>query len=811
MIVNFDINRRLFSGGMKIKLILLIGLFFFSFLDEDSAKRNIMKINDSFHSYIASIHPQKIYLHLDKEVYYSNERIWFKAYLLYEPTLKPDTASDHLYVELVNPYTKVVQIIRIKGNPLHSSGSFYLGDTIPEGIYQIRAYTNWMKNFGPEYFFSKNVEIRNPNKEYLITPKEARTNQRKIKQVKKDMESFRIGFFPEGGNLLENINCRVAFKAEDLFGKGVEVTGYIADKDKNKIINFHSVHAGMGSFSIKPEKNNHYTAYVQFPDGSHKKVGLPDAVSNGVGLRLNSSPESIDIKLLSNKPHSNDRPANEFIIIGQVRSRLYYAANINLLDGDSVFRIPTTVFPSGIIHFTLFNNRLQAIAERLHFINHYDFQSFEMKRFTFQDSTKILVMPEPILQKSEIVMGSISVVIPENKKIKEPENNIITELLLTNDLPGYIENPAYYLSTKNPDVRDNVELLMLTHGWKRFLWEDVLNGTSPKIRFDMENGLTVTGKITREFFEIPLQNADVWLDILDEYNDEFHTVTDKKGWFFFDNMFYEDTVHVKIVARKASGGKNLLILLNEDPYEPVTERYGNFFLTSSSKMNMKDYNKAKAALAKEEMRMREKELDSIFQDNIYGAPDYVLWGDDIPSGYSNVLDAMQGRIPGVNITGNTVTIRGVSSFLGSSEPLILIDGVPTDMEAIRTIPVNDVERIEILKGPKAAMYGTRGANGVISIHTKRGMYLKKGEISFSMLGYHVTEHFYSPSESMISSRTNEHQMPLTLFWNPNIIITEGKYPNITFPSAKTENGYYIVFEGISNQGTIGYRYAYFKN
>ena len=172
---------------------------------------------------------------------------------------------------------------------------------------------------------------------------------------------------------------------------------------------------------------------------------------------------------------------------------------------------------------------------------------------------------------------------------------------------------------------------------------------------------------------------------------------------------------------------------------------------------------------------------------------------------------MQGRIPGVNITGNTVTIRGVSSFLGSSEPLILIDGVPTDMEAIRTIPVNDVERIEILKGPKAAMYGTRGANGVISIHTKRGMYLKKGEISFSMLGYHVTEHFYSPSESMISSRTNEHQMPLTLFWNPDIIITEGKYPNITFPSAKTENGYYIVLEGISNQGIIGYRYAYFKN
>ena len=796
---------------MKYRLIIILSLLLLSFRDEDPDAKNIVKIANAFNTYIQYVHPQAIYLQLDKDIYYANEKIWYKAYLVSEPALTPDTTSGHLYVELIDPYSRIVQIERIYADPAKSSGSFYLADTIPEGVYQIRAYTNWMKNFGPEFYFSQNIEVKNPNKQYQITPKQARGNNKILKKLDKKEKSFYVGFFPEGGNLLEGIECRVAFKAENVFGKGVEVTGYVVDKNKNRVANFHSEYAGMGSFSLTPEKDNSYMAFVQFPDGSKQKMTLPTPVRNNVGIKLTTRKGFIHITMLSNKPASNDRPANEFILIGQVRNKIYFAANQNLLDGDSIFTIPKEIFPSGIVHFTLFNNRIQPVAERLHFINHNDFLNFDTHFYSEQDSVHVDILPEDHLGENEDFHGSVSVVMADRNKPFTPEINIITELLLTDDLPGRIENPSYYLNSNNPLVEDHTELLMLTHGWKRFIWNDIINGNYPEIRFPREKGITINGKITREIFEFPLSNIDVYLYILDEYNDEFHTVTDENGLFLFDHLYYSDTIDAKILARKPNGGKNLLIHLSEYSYDPVTSRYGNFFLTNSSKIDMKAYRKMNGKLAKEEMLAREKELDSIFQDNIYGRPDFVLWGKDIPAGYTNLLDAMKGRIPGVNITGSNVTIRGANSIMGSNDPLLLIDGVPTDLDAINYISVQDVDRIEVLKGPRTAMYGSRGSNGVIAIYTKNGMFLKKGEISFSMLGFNVIEHFYSPSEKILQSRMESDQLPLTLFWNPSIKLKSDESLGVSFPGKLPDKVFYVIFEGISNKGRPGYGYALFDN
>jgi TonB-dependent SusC/RagA subfamily outer membrane receptor len=179
--------------------------------------------------------------------------------------------------------------------------------------------------------------------------------------------------------------------------------------------------------------------------------------------------------------------------------------------------------------------------------------------------------------------------------------------------------------------------------------------------------------------------------------------------------------------------------------EEVQEYYGDFFLTTTSKIDMKKYRQVQADIAKKEMIKRQKELDSIFSKSIYGTPDYVIWGDEIPEGCASIPDAIKGRVPGVNVAGNSITIRGINTLLGNTDPLVVVDGVTTSLDALYSIPVEDVERIEILKGPSTAMYGSRGANGVIAIYTKHGTFMKKGEISFSMLGYHVVERYYSPS------------------------------------------------------------------
>ena len=80
------------------------------------------------------------------------------------------------------------------------------------------------------------------------------------------------------------------------------------------------------------------------------------------------------------------------------------------------------------------------------------------------------------------------------------------------------------------------------------------------------------------------------------------------------------------------------------------------------------------------------------------------------------------------LSTGTVYISGVlHSLIGNTDPLYLIDGIPvSDVNAVLAIPVEDIDRIEILKGPSCAIYGSRGGNGVIAIYTKRGIIYEKG-------------------------------------------------------------------------------------
>lgn len=88
------------------------------------------------------------------------------------------------------------------------------------------------------------------------------------------------------------------------------------------------------------------------------------------------------------------------------------------------------------------------------------------------------------------------------------------------------------------------------------------------------------------------------------------------------------------------------------------------------------------------------------------------------SGYSDIYEYLRGRVAGVEVNGTTIRIRGERSILGSNDPLILVDGLPTD--DISNISPDDVERIDVLKDASStAIYGSRGANGVILITTRR--------------------------------------------------------------------------------------------
>jgi hypothetical protein len=272
----------------KISLIIISYIFLssISFVDEEDSRIN--NIKSSLERFYLKYPQQKVYLHINKSSYAAGDNIWFKAYVVNGINHRPDTYSTNLYVELINSYKKVTDIKRIRLINGFGWGDFILTDTVPEGLYQIRAYTNWMRNFNEDYYYTENFPVKNPDFKNQISKQEAKNNKRIIKQTEKKSRVIDFQFFPEGGDLVYNIESVVAVKAINKSGKGVKVEGEVYDSDKNRIISFSSFHKGMGAFRIKPEYDKEYYALVNFGQNGNIKVKLPEPLERGVVMTVDN-------------------------------------------------------------------------------------------------------------------------------------------------------------------------------------------------------------------------------------------------------------------------------------------------------------------------------------------------------------------------------------------------------------------------------------------------------------------------------------------------------------------------------------------
>ena len=125
-------------------------------------------------------------------------------------------------------------------------------------------------------------------------------------------------------------------------------------------------------------------------------------------------------------------------------------------------------------------------------------------------------------------------------------------------------------------------------------------------------------------------------------------------------------------------------------------------------------------------REPEEEEDLNRRNKLYGTADFTLEGEQVPPNLS-VSQALQGRVPGVQVFqglgGSRISIRG-----SRNQPLVLLDGMPTDVSFIDGIPMMDIDHIDVVKGPRAAIYGGRGSGGLVAVYTN----VEKGEKKYLM-------------------------------------------------------------------------------
>lgn len=465
----------------KPAFLLVFATLLFAFTSEDDLVQNIVA---KFDHYNNELPQEKAYLHLDKPYYTAGETVWFKAYLVEANTHLLDTVSIPIYVELIdNQRGKLIdkKILQLEGGS--AAADFMLPDTLKAGYYQLRAYTNWMLNFDENLLFKKNFKVFRPNNA--------------DEPVKLNSQEIDFQFFPEGGNLVEGIENRLAYKAVDALGNGLDVTGIILSNKGDTVISFESEHLGMGIMTFKPEIGEKYTAKIKYRNIYEKEVSLPVPEKEGFVMGVEAVADKEYIRLFVGHNYTN--LTGQIAFIGQSQGKICYAAKTASTKKVLLMKIPKNKFPSGLTQFTVFNEKGLPLCERVIFLRKDTTLNVNIlpNKISYNLREKVTLNIEANDAKGKPILGDFSVSVTDAGQVLEQafSENIQTYLLLSSDLKGKIEQPAYYFSKENLDAARHLDILMMTQGWRRYRWNDIMKDELPTPKFPLERGLRISGKL----------------------------------------------------------------------------------------------------------------------------------------------------------------------------------------------------------------------------------------------------------------------------------------------------------------------------
>ena len=407
---------------------------------------------------------EKLYLQFDRSIYNAGETIWFKAYLFSGINLS--LLSKTIYAELVDDKGNIIQ--RVTAPVLRSSAaaSFEIPATITGDRIYVRAYTKWMLNFDSSFLYVKALPLisKKPVVNKAATP------------------TTYLQFFPEGGDLVEGLSSRVAFKATDEHGIPVAVKGDILDAGGKKITSFTSIHDGMGVFTLTPEVLKEYKAVWKDDHGQLHETPLPVAKKEGFALEVNNNGTGIDFKITRSPDTSS--VYSEVTIVAQLQHQLVYRAKAKVAAGENInASIPIDSLPSGILQLTIFNKDEQPVAERIVFINQQDYYFItDLNPSLINTSKREKNVIQVDVPDTIICNLSVAVTDADLNASGENQDNIFAHILMTSDIKGYVHNPGYYFSGEADSIVKHLDLVMMTNGWRRFKWEDVLANRWPVLK-----------------------------------------------------------------------------------------------------------------------------------------------------------------------------------------------------------------------------------------------------------------------------------------------------------------------------------------
>ncbi len=789
------------------------------------------KIVLQFHNQLNEFPQEKIHLHTDRDRYISGEKIWFKAYVTDALTNQYPTPSQYVYVELISPVDTLMNRVMIRPTDNMFYGNLPLTQYIPTGNYTLRAYTRYMENLGDDFFFKKTISIDN----LATTINQQRPTAHK--GLLKD--DFGVSFFPEGGNLPEGVRSKVAFKALNSNGYPETVSGMLMDANGVEITSVKTFHAGMGVFEYIPEAGKKFFLKCENAKGLKKQFELPQSNLYASSLAISQQNETFTVTNRQSANNSN-KPNSPCYLLVHCRGTLLYFSEWDTENESVLF--DGKELPVGIIQFVLFDEQMNPLSERLVFNKNYDDATIEFqteKEFYGKREKVIATLSLSPFTSGRVGEGHLSVAITDDKDIAvDSSTTILSSLLLSSELKGYIENPAYYLKDTN-ESNTALDYLMLTHGWRRYNIPEVIKGNPeiPKIAYQISQ--EISGSIKSPVLSKPVAGCEVL--ILVDKSDYGITTSDENGRFRFQDFEYPDSTTYFIRALNQGENDRNEIILNEKSFPKPNHAIQSPHLSLREEVlreETKNEPKTNDFIKKAEQRSRyDEDMWVIHLSEVAVSaprikrkeePHLQFWAnasshvtiqrEEIEKrAYFNVADYLR-LIPGINISRDhndpigrksIIKFEGADSFISGTSPLFIVDGFPPANFNLSDLSYTDIESIDIFKGLSTTIFGMKGANGVISITTKKGEKygnLKKNEsnyIQYTPLGYQKPVEFYYPKyETLESKNLNIPDFRTTIFWKPDVVISDEKEATFEFYTSDFPTTYSVVIEGLTSDGRI---------
>ena len=895
--------------------ILFSCLGFKSFAQQDTVSVNT--VVEKTQKLLDAYPIEKVHVHFDKPYYAVGDTLWFKTYLtsnMYNYDL-----SKVVYVEVLNGKDSLMQTMRIPLTDHVGEGHLVFDqEWYTQGNYRFRAYTKWMMNFDPAYFFNKIVpvgDVLNNALHYTVSfndqgkGKNARTQaviQFKDREGKplsnrkfnwsaqvgwdpiddgkgetdavgnvminingKDRDQLRTGqlyisvesgssappllatiplqtalwdadvqFFPEGGELIAGLSKKVAFKAIGNDGRGVSVNGSIVDQKGTEVATLTDLHKGMGYVTFMPEAGNAYTANVTFKNGESKSFPLPPVREQGISVTVaNSDTANLQLAIVANDAFYAANQGKAFYLIAQTNGILCYAAQATLRNNSVMVNLPKERFPTGITQLTLFTSSGTPVSERLAFVENIKPLSIAVTSDKTEYTTKELVkLGIQVANNDTTTVGNYSVSVVDESKVPYDENKettILSNLLLTADLKGYVEEPNYYFNQQNEDKEEALDVLLMTQGYRRFSYPDILADQYPEVHFFPEQGIEISG-VLRLNNGKPVVNGGLLLSIPDKsYRKDAYT--DANGHFVFKDLVFTDSSRVTINARGNDNYRDMVINVDPTQFPGVdTSVY-----RANDLVNIDDAlapyltnsrNEYRTSILLEEVEVTASSRPS-FSHKDYssisglGMADHQITGDRL-QGCNNLVMCLQTALTGITFDNQSQLFFITRDYnAGGRIPVqFFVNGMPMDVPALNGIMPGEVEGIEIFyRDELGTVSRTYQNNGVVSIYTTKkqekgprmslsqieALLPKSNIVDLTPLGYVEARKFYAPKYDTPERRA-VNDIRTTVYWNPEVKTTGDGTAQLNFYNADGVGSYRVVIEGVDETGNIGravYRYT----